>query len=100
MNDAGYVMIGLENNFDDSKEVDILEIENYKITNKPLKDLIVYEGEKSYTVSKIIQLAEGLIDEKITPSKIFPRKNGKYDLEKIKYYLDTILHDNTVKDCP
>jgi hypothetical protein len=24
-------------------------------------------------------------DEKITPSKIFPRKNGKYDLEKIKY---------------
>jgi len=100
MNDAGYVMIGLENNFDDSNEVDILEVENYKITNKPLKDLIVYEGEKSYTVNKIVQLAkEKFPKEEITPSKIFPRKNGKYDLEKIKYKLDTILHDDTIKDC-
>jgi hypothetical protein len=100
MNDSGYVMIGLENNFDDSNEVDILEIENYKITNKPLKDLIVYEGEKSYKVNNIVQLAkEKLLKEEITPSKIFPRKNGKYDLEKIKYYLDTILHDDTIKDC-
>ena len=101
MGQSNYSLLGQtlteSNNSQVKESSDLLEFENYKMTNsKNLKDIELEYNGNSYTANQILDLAKqkGFATKL---SEIFIKRNndGKkvYDLETIKNTLDTIFND-------